>query len=368
MEARSAGTMKLGSAGPLRSAPALSVIARRVPRVQTPGSWPLLLAAALLALVVGTAVHESFPGVRSAGTTHVRARRSSHAGLQSLPVAAQAPVSAALGAEGQAYRVSRLKGQFTASSPVQHLHASFTRSGVSVRSGTATVGLRLLAVGYGSTLAALARVAPSAHANRVLYRHPGLDEWYANGPLGLEQGFTIARAPRGYTDGPLTLSMLLSSNMKASLAKGGQNILISSRAGSAVLRYTGLLATDAGGRALHSWLQLDGERLLLRVDTAGARYPLRIDPLIQQGEKLTGSDTLGTAAFGWSVALSSEGNTALIGGPADYDGSEVGAAWVFTRSGSTWTQQGGKLTGPAMRAEPANSARAWRSPPKATPR
>jgi hypothetical protein len=38
------------------------------------------------------------------------------------------------------------------------------------------------------------------------------------------------------------------------------------------------------------------------------------------------------------VALSSEGNTALIGGPA-YDGN-VGAAWVFTRSGSTWTQQG----------------------------
>jgi hypothetical protein len=43
------------------------------------------------------------------------------------------------------------------------------------------------------------------------------------------------------------------------------------------------------------------------------------------------------------VALSSEGNTALIGGPGDSKG--VGAAWVFTRSGSTWTQQGGKLTG-----------------------
>ncbi len=152
MEARSAGTVKLGPAGPLGSVPALSVNDRRVPRIQTLtlGSWPLLLAAALLALAVGTAVHESFPGRRSVGATHVQAHRFSHAGLQSLPVAAQGPVSAALGAEGQADRVSRPGGRFTASSPLQHLSTSFTRSGVSVRSGTTDVGLSLLAVGYRS--------------------------------------------------------------------------------------------------------------------------------------------------------------------------------------------------------------------------
>ena len=61
MEARSVGTVKLGPAGPLRPAPALLVDARRVPWVQTLGLWPLLLAAALLALAVGTAVHGSFP-------------------------------------------------------------------------------------------------------------------------------------------------------------------------------------------------------------------------------------------------------------------------------------------------------------------
>jgi hypothetical protein len=41
------------------------------------------------------------------------------------------------------------------------------------------------------------------------------------------------------------------------------------------------------------------------------------------------------------VALSSDGNTAVIGSPND--SGNVGAAWVFTRSGSTWTQQA-KLT------------------------
>jgi hypothetical protein len=337
--------MKLGPAGRRRSAPAIAVNARRVPRIQTLGLWLLLFAAALLALAVVMAVHESFPGRRSVGAAHVRAHRFSHAGLLSLPVAAQAPVSAALGAEGQAYRVSRLGGEFTASNPAQRLSTSFTRSGVSVRSGITEVGLSLLAVGYGSALAPLAQVAPSANANRVLYRHPGLDEWYANGPLGLEQGFTITRAPRGHTDGPLTLSMLLSSNVKASLPRGGQDIVIS-RAGRAVLRYTSLLAADAGGRALRSWLALERGRIVLRVDAAGARYPLEIDPLIQQGEKLAGAGEIASGRFGYSVALSADGNTALIGARyAIRNNNEAGGAWVFTRSGSTWTQQGGKLTG-----------------------
>jgi len=41
--------------------------------------------------------------------------------------------------------------------------------------------------------------------------------------------------------------------------------------------------------------------------------------------------------FGASVALSSDGNTALVGAPNKTTGT--GAAYVFTRSGSTWTQQ-----------------------------
>jgi hypothetical protein len=62
----------------------------------------------------------------------------------------------------------------------------------------------------------------------------------------------------------------------------------------------------------------------------------------QQGSKLTASDETGEAEFGYSGAVSSDGNTALIGGPDD--NGDAGAAWVFTRSGSTWTQQGSKLT------------------------
>jgi hypothetical protein len=64
---------------------------------------------------------------------------------------------------------------------------------------------------------------------------------------------------------------------------------------------------------------------------------------IQQGNKLIGSGASGAAKQGWSVALSADGNTAIEGGY--FDSSQVGAAWIFTRSGNQWTQQGSKLVG-----------------------
>lgn len=66
----------------------------------------------------------------------------------------------------------------------------------------------------------------------------------------------------------------------------------------------------------------------------------------QQGPKLIGSGSApdDNPFQGVSVALSADGNTALVGGSFDYFFS--GAAWVFTRAAGVWTQQGPKLTGP----------------------
>jgi hypothetical protein len=63
----------------------------------------------------------------------------------------------------------------------------------------------------------------------------------------------------------------------------------------------------------------------------------------QQGSALVGTGEVGSNQGTFSVALSADGNTALIG--ATGDDSFVGAAWVFTRSGGVWSQQGGKLYG-----------------------
>jgi hypothetical protein len=63
----------------------------------------------------------------------------------------------------------------------------------------------------------------------------------------------------------------------------------------------------------------------------------------QQGQKLVGTGASAAAEQGVSVALSGDGNTAIVGGPAD--NSSAGAAWVFSQNGGVWTQAGPKLLG-----------------------
>ncbi|MFZ4798168.1 MAG: putative Ig domain-containing protein [Bacteroidia bacterium] len=63
----------------------------------------------------------------------------------------------------------------------------------------------------------------------------------------------------------------------------------------------------------------------------------------QQGNKLVGTGNIGASQQGTAVSISADGNTAIIGGPND--SNNLGAAWIFTRSGTTWSQQGNKLVG-----------------------
>ena len=58
---------------------------------------------------------------------------------------------------------------------------------------------------------------------------------------------------------------------------------------------------------------------------------------------LTPGESVGAAEFGLSVAISGDGETALVGGPEEDD--RAGAAWAFTRSGRSWSQLGSKLLG-----------------------
>src|SRR5260370_32525087 len=65
--------------------------------------------------------------------------------------------------------------------------------------------------------------------------------------------------------------------------------------------------------------------------------PLSRAQFAQQGAKLVGTGTVNAANQGISVALSADGSTAISGGPAD--NSNLGAAFIFTRVNGVWTQQ-----------------------------
>jgi Bacterial Ig-like domain (group 3)/Divergent InlB B-repeat domain len=224
------------------------------------------------------------------------------------------------------------------------LRVSFDSAGVHLRVGGGTASLALSGVGYGSVVRRIAPARPAGRANEVSYDRGSLVEWYRAGPLGLEQGFTLARRPMVRASGPLTLSVAVGGTLVPRLSSGAsQELVFTAGGGRAALRYGGLSVTDARGRRLRASLSLARGRVLIRVSDRGAVYPLRVDPFVQQGGKLVANDSFGTSNQGQSVAVSADGNTVLVGGSGD--NGDTGAAWVFVRSGSTWSQQGPKLVG-----------------------
>jgi FG-GAP repeat len=74
-------------------------------------------------------------------------------------------------------------------------------------------------------------------------------------------------------------------------------------------------------------------------DTGAAYVFVRSGTAWSQQAKLTASDATSGGQFGFSVAL--DGSTAVVGAPGK--NSKTGAAYVFARSGTAWSQQA-KLT------------------------
>jgi hypothetical protein len=261
-------------------------------------------------------------------------------------MAAQALVSRTLGRDDRAFHATPAAGGFSFNNMRQGLTAQFGRNGVLVRAGDGRLGLALTSYGHGGRRIPLASALPRAGANHVNYGRGTVSEWYANGPLGLEQGFTLRTPPAGQGTGPLTLALKLSGNLQPSLA-GGSDLWLRSSGGAPALRYSGLSASDASGRSLRAWLELNGREVLLHVADAGARYPLVVDPMIQQTAKLTASDGAAGDGLGQSVSVSAD--TVVAGAPGATVGVNAGqgAAYVFEKpDGGSWANatEAAKLT------------------------
>ena len=194
----------------------------------------------------------------------------------------------------------------------------------------------LTGLGRGARLEAVAASKPEAKSNRIDYRRGGLSEWYVNGPLGLEQGFTLDSPPARKGSEALTLALRLSGDLSAVPDPRGDGMALQARGGGTALRYRGLVAWDSTGRTLPAWWQGQGSEVRLRVDDAGARYPLTIDPIFEDA-RLTASDGTANDAFGSNVAVS--GDTVVVGAFGDDVGSNSGqgSAYVFVRPAGGWS-------------------------------
>jgi hypothetical protein len=120
----------------------------------------------------------------------------------------------------------------------------------------------------------------------------------------------------------------------------------------AYLKASGAAAGNAFGTT--ATISNDGSTIAIgaphRTSNAGAVYVFVRNGAswVQQGAALTSSNTQGDDRFGTSLALSSNGSILAVGaigedsdgtGAGNNSAADAGAAYVFTRSGATWTQQ-----------------------------
>jgi hypothetical protein len=258
---------------------------------------------------------------------------------QRLPSLAYARMSGAIGADDGTYHAVAHSRGVRMDNDEQALAADFTATGVEFRLGRNRWRLALRGYGHGGALRDTPAVAPVSTANRVEYRRGPLTEWYVNGPVGVEQGFTIARAPEPSNGQPLTVTLDVGGDLTMSVTPDGRALMLR-KDGAAAFRYAGLTAWDADGRELRTWLENTGTQLHLRVDDAAARYPVTIDPIVQAA-KLVAQTTLygnphndGVAGdqLGRSIAISRDGTTVVVGAPFKrLNNVRAGVAYVFVR-------------------------------------
>ena len=211
--------------------------------------------------------------------------------------------------------------------PANGFTAQVQSGALQVSAGSDTWDMSLDGLGYGGAVQPVGTAQTSANGNRVDCNYGSIDEWYVNGPGGLEQGFTVAALPQAgarSASASLTVELALGGDLTATVNAAGDGLTLTRPDGSAALGYTGLTAYDATGKTLPASLevQTDGGRqeLLIHVNAAGAQGPITIDPFVQQA-KLTASDGAAGDDFGGSVAIS--GNTVVVGAPDATVGSNA---------------------------------------------
>jgi hypothetical protein len=265
--------------------------------------------------------------------------------LSTLPEAAQSSISAALGRDLPDYYIRTTRNGLEATNSHGALTTRFTTAGVQLTTGPLRWAMNLRGYGYGDAIKAVAKASPQANQNRVEYHRGAITEWYENGPVGLEQGFTLNEPPGKRNGRPLTIEIELTGNLRAQQDADGMGLQLLDSKCLRCLHYTDLSAQDAAGKDLQASLEVQGKMLFLRINDDGAVYPLQIDPLIQLAELTASNGTKGNL-FGSSVAMS--GNTIVVGAPEAKDGGNnlVGAAYVFVKPASGWANmtQTAKLT------------------------
>ncbi len=236
----------------------------------------------------------------------------------------------------ESYTIQREGKDYSARNPAHELAFAFDGQAVVVKRDAGdpwSVRMELTGIGRGDDLRPPKRGTVFSDRHRIEYLRGDVTEWYVNTPLGLEQGFTIAKRREG--TGPLLLDLRVSGSLHPESPEEDEVAFQVAASQAAPLWYRSLYVTDARGEELPAGLSVHGDRLSIRVVDAGAVYPVTIDPLFVSETKLTASDGAAGDWFGNSVSVS--GDRVVVG---TYYGE---AAYVYEKVGFIWSETA-KLT------------------------
>ena len=296
----------------------------------------------MLSIVAGLPVSPAAQGNLSdsvqAGSKAGNTSASQSETLADLPVTEQVAISTAIGQDQSAYHVTSGASGATLANAANGFTAQLQSGVLQVAAGSDNWETSLVGLGYGGAVQPVGTAQTSVDGNRVDENYGAVDEWYVNGPSGLEQGFDVTPSAQAEASGSLTVALSLSGDLVGAVNAAGTGLTLTRPDGSTALDYTGLTAYDSTGKALPASLAVQAvggrQELLIHVNARGAQGQITIDPFLQSAE-ITASDGEADNVFGCAVAIS--GNTVVVGA-SDFGASGIGpgAAYVFTEPATGW--------------------------------
>ena len=175
--------------------------------------------------------------------------------------------------------------------------------------------------------------------NQLRQHYAGeLEEWFVNSPFGLEHGFTLNQPPADSdSQTVVVLALEVSGDLIPQVDADALGVSFHTAQGEALLGYRGLVAYDSTGQHLPVTMHQADSQIQLRVEVAGASYPVTVDPLFETEIKLDAgsANKQGGARFGWSVDV--DGTWMAVGAPyEDATYTDEGAVYLFRRAGLVW--------------------------------
>lgn len=171
-------------------------------------------------------------------------------------------------------------------------------------------------------------------ADVVRYIRSGLVEEYRVSMDGVRQDFVVLERPAGIGDLGVALDI---SGATVEAASYGARLTL--HGSGRQIAYSRLFVTDARGRTLTARMEASaGDRLVIRVNDAGATYPVRIDPTLSDADWVSMGSLVGTDGEVNAIVIDGAGRVYIGGGFTAVD--DKPANHVAMWDGSQWSAVG----------------------------